>query len=286
MYDHAKQEAYFMKDSWRVDHPEVKREHKVYERLAEAGVENVLTCYGGEDVGEGTGLGWQKTRTADYITPLFEAAVANEVTPSADDPDNEEDGDDDKGDDDEDIDGVGDASAGYDTHSDHPDETEGDRPDDKTQGGDSSDDGGDSFDPPQRCPRGHYRIFLKEICRPLIEFADWQELLIFLIHALCGKPLPASLYRDRSNLLQSAHRDAWVKAGILHRDVSVNNILIVEKQSVDSSGLVTVIRVAVLCDWDLCKYKEQMGIVQRTPDRTVRIFFTDTTKELIAYAHL
>ena len=97
-----------MKDSWRVDHPEVKREHKVYERLAEAGVENVLTCFGGEDVGEGTGLGWQKTRTADYITPLFEAAVANEVPPSADDPDNEEDGDDDKGDDDEDIDGEGD----------------------------------------------------------------------------------------------------------------------------------------------------------------------------------
>ena len=58
----------------------------------------------------------------------------------------------------------------------------------------------------------------------------------------------------------------------MHRDVSVNNILVVEKQSVGSSGLVTVIRMAVLCDWDLCKYKEQMGIVRRTPGRTVRLF--------------
>ena len=181
MYDHAKQEAYFMKDSWRVDHPEVKREHKVYDRLAEAGVENVLTCYGGEDVGEGTDLGWQKTRTADYITPLSEAAVAHEVPPSADGPE-------------------GDASTGNHVHSDHPDETEGDRPDDKIKGGDSSDCGGE-FGPPQRCPRGHYRIFLKEICRPLVDFADWQELLIFLIHALCGKLLPISMCRDKSDLL-------------------------------------------------------------------------------------
>ena len=51
----------------------------------------------------------------------------------------------------------------------------------------------------------------------------------------------------------------------MHRDVSVGNILIVEK------GRGECQRVAILSDWDLCKYKEEMSVDKksRTPDRTV-----------------
>ena len=51
----------------------------------------------------------------------------------------------------------------------------------------------------------------------------------------------------------------------MHRDVSVGNILIVEK------GRGECQRIAILCDWDLCKYKEEMSVHKklRTPDRTV-----------------
>ena len=50
----------------------------------------------------------------------------------------------------------------------------------------------------------------------------------------------------------------------MHRDVSVGNILIVEK------GRGECQRTAILCDWDLCKYKEEMSVHKnRTPDRTV-----------------
>ena len=49
-------------------------------------------------------------------------------------------------------------------------------------------------------------------------------------------------------------------AGVLHRDVSVNNIMILEDGVFDDG---------ILCDWDLCKFKEQMGVGNRTPDRVV-----------------
>ena len=62
-----------------------------------------------------------------------------------------------------------------------------------------------------------------------------------------------------------AHRDAWYMAGVLHRDISVNNIMILELEDSDIVGM--------LCDWDLCKYKEQMGTGKRTPDRVVRFIF-------------
>ena len=73
VYDRAKAEAYFMKDSWPVDHPEARGEDEVYERLAAAGVENVLTCYGGEEVpvdvpqdfSEGARPSPQRTHTFD-----------------------------------------------------------------------------------------------------------------------------------------------------------------------------------------------------------------------------
>ena len=55
---------------------------------------------------------------------------------------------------------------------------------------------------------------------------------------------------------------------MLHRDVSFNNILIREWE--DESG--RIMRQGILADWELSKYKEEMGDSEepRQPDLTVR----------------
>ena len=47
--------------------------------------------------------------------------------------------------------------------------------------------------------------------------------------------------------MYAAHQDAWEKAHILHRDVSMGNILI----NVETG-------TGFLNDWDLCKYKDEL----------------------------
>ena len=49
-----------------------------------------------------------------------------------------------------------------------------------------------------------------------------------------------------------AHRNAWEVAGVFHRDISVNNIMILE--SMEPDGMIG--SLAVLCDFDLCTYLE------------------------------
>ena len=66
---------------------------------------------------------------------------------------------------------------------------------------------------------------------------------------------------DFANVLSaiSAHWEAWEKAGILHRDVSANNIMI---DLNTDHGL--------LLDWDLSKPRDQVGLGAAQPDgRTV-----------------
>ena len=40
---------------------------------------------------------------------------------------------------------------------------------------------------PLRCARGHYRLFIKEILRPLTDFKDWRSLLWILDDGMCGE---------------------------------------------------------------------------------------------------
>ena len=65
----------------------------------------------------------------------------------------------------------------------------------------------------------------------------------------------------------SAHEGTCRIAGIVHRDVSLNHILICERVG-DSRP---VVRAGVPCDWELCQYREQLGaqIVKRQPCRSV-----------------
>ncbi|GJJ10083.1 hypothetical protein Clacol_004309 [Clathrus columnatus] len=77
--------------------------------------------------------------------------------------------------------------------------------------------------PPRRLRKHfHYRLVLKEIGNPLTTFSS-TKLLVTVVHQAL-----------------IAHKEAYEKADILHRDISANNILIYKGQ-------------ALLIDWDLSK---------------------------------
>ncbi|KAI0332163.1 hypothetical protein GY45DRAFT_1218667, partial [Cubamyces sp. BRFM 1775] len=75
--------------------------------------------------------------------------------------------------------------------------------------------------------RVHVHLVMKEICRPLQTFSDWRELV--------------SVVRDALR----AHQSAWEDHGILHRDISVDNIFIYERPHSGVTGL--------LANWDKAK---------------------------------
>ncbi|KAM5541440.1 hypothetical protein V8D89_004994 [Ganoderma adspersum] len=88
-------------------------------------------------------------------------------------------------------------------------------------------------------PRVHYRIVVKEIGLPLTEFQNFTEL--------------AGIFGDALE----AHLAAYEIAGILHRDVSVGNILINPET-----------RCGFLIDWDLSRLASELGQGPMEPDRT------------------
>ncbi|KAH9936627.1 uncharacterized protein B0H18DRAFT_1165258 [Fomitopsis serialis] len=80
-----------------------------------------------------------------------------------------------------------------------------------------------------------YRLFLREIGQPLRDYEDSLHLVEILYYCL------------------QAHEDAWLLAGILHRDISAENLLIywyMENNELKCKAL--------LVDWGLCKYLEEM----------------------------
>ena len=144
-FDPTQKEVCVMKDSWRVDNPDIRPEHKVYERLKSHQVEDyILTCLGGENVGEALARSPQRTRPYDVA-----GGWNDSDQPSS----------------------SGSAGSSLQTDS---------AIDDRT----SRDPHPKSF---VRYPRVHYRIFFKEVCRPLTDFHNWFELVVFLIHALRGE---------------------------------------------------------------------------------------------------
>ncbi|KAI9061548.1 hypothetical protein FKP32DRAFT_1575603, partial [Trametes sanguinea] len=87
-------------------------------------------------------------------------------------------------------------------------------------------------DPFLAATRIYTRLVIKEICRSLQSFQDWRELVSVVHDALLA---------------------AWEDHGILHRDLSVGNILIFDgiPGSVASC-------VGLLCDWNTACSKEQV----------------------------
>ncbi|KAJ6553458.1 hypothetical protein DFH09DRAFT_1085583 [Mycena vulgaris] len=74
----------------------------------------------------------------------------------------------------------------------------------------------------------HYRLVLDVVGRPLVEFGSTHELVKCMLDTL------------------QAHSDAWIKARVEHRDVSVGNIILVVDKGI-TRGL--------LIDWELSRYE-------------------------------
>ncbi|TBU42658.1 hypothetical protein BD309DRAFT_923204 [Dichomitus squalens] len=91
-------------------------------------------------------------------------------------------------------------------------------------------------------PRRHYRVAIAEICLPVSEFETFGELSGIIGDAL------------------KAHREAWDRAGVLHRDISVGNIMI----RVEENGE----RYGILIDWDLSRLQCELALGAVEPDRT------------------
>ncbi|KAH9841800.1 uncharacterized protein C8Q71DRAFT_829062 [Rhodofomes roseus] len=80
-----------------------------------------------------------------------------------------------------------------------------------------------------------YRLLLKEIARPLKDYEDSLQLVEVIYQCL------------------RAHEEAWERAGVLHADISTENLLI---QWYTENGELKY--KALLADWGLCKYIEEM----------------------------
>ncbi|EPS97053.1 hypothetical protein FOMPIDRAFT_1091788, partial [Fomitopsis schrenkii] len=111
-----------------------------------------------------------------------------------------------------------------------------------------------------------YRLLLKEIAEPLETYRTSHQLVEVLFQCII------------------AHEQAWTKAKILHRDISVNNILIY-RYLVGGK----IHWIAFLVDWAFCKYEHELGlaIVQQTRSGTwhfmsaVLLFFPGHFKHVV-----
>ncbi|KAI0918750.1 hypothetical protein AcV5_002659 [Taiwanofungus camphoratus] len=81
----------------------------------------------------------------------------------------------------------------------------------------------------------HYRLVTAEVGRPLSDFRKGRELVKVMYDCLIG------------------HQQAVEKANILHRDISAGNLLIVEYQTIDSNGRMTIEWRGMLNEWELSK---------------------------------
>nr|VWP02215.1 DNA helicase (EC [Ganoderma boninense] len=91
--------------------------------------------------------------------------------------------------------------------------------------------------------RVHCRLVFKEVCRHLEEFISSSELVKVTLYALNG---------------------AWKAANILHRDVSVDSILILDKNPEDPPDPQT--SKGLLADWDLARTKDELKDLALTPN--------------------
>lgn len=70
--------------------------------------------------------------------------------------------------------------------------------------------------------------------------------------------------------MSEAHEDAWKFAGVMHRDISVGNILMLPDANPEAVGV--SVR-EILNDWDLCKYKEELGAATQRSRSVSRLVY-------------
>ncbi|KAI0653516.1 hypothetical protein C8Q70DRAFT_1091432 [Cubamyces menziesii] len=93
----------------------------------------------------------------------------------------------------------------------------------------------------------HYRVVVKEVGRPIYEFSNGKQLVKILSDCVL------------------AHKEAHKKAKVIHRDVSVGNMIMIP---VDKSPQGTPIYRGLLTDWELSKDIHAYDLKPRNVNRT------------------
>ncbi|KAJ3002583.1 hypothetical protein NUW54_g5770 [Trametes sanguinea] len=113
---------------------------------------------------------------------------------------------------------------------------------------------------PDDCPlktHRHYRLVVQEVCRPVREFGSFVVLIGVIYDCI------------------EAHENAYRRKGLLHRDISAGNVLILPK--LVSAGDETIeMSVGILADWELAKEVDESKTERAPcqPDRTGTWQFT------------
>ncbi|EJF58097.1 hypothetical protein DICSQDRAFT_110833 [Dichomitus squalens LYAD-421 SS1] len=98
----------------------------------------------------------------------------------------------------------------------------------------------------QPVPRAHYRVAIKEIGLPVDKFTSFPEL--------------SAIFAD----VIKAHHRAWSRAQVLHRDISIGNIMILPAPENSPKSR----RTGFLIDWDLSRLECELGNGPVEPDRS------------------
>ncbi|KAI0689807.1 hypothetical protein C8T65DRAFT_700155 [Cerioporus squamosus] len=256
----------FIKDYWRADSDRIMTELEAYQRLWESppadGKLLFPTPIGAGDVYDLPDDVTDENGVDDNFPSQVESFVDEfdkEVDEDDDDQDDEDDVDEDEDDEDKDKDSDSDADEQRASSSHDMDVAGRDDDDESGRTGSShkllpspqatltqADMHFDDEEQPL-LPRVHTRLIIKEVCRSLEDFKTPMELLYAIYRSII------------------AHKHAWEIAGILHRDVSVGNILIYDQPGNKKSPI-----LGLLSDWDLAKTKEQLQgpATQRTRSGT------------------
>ncbi|KAI0764251.1 hypothetical protein BD413DRAFT_680539 [Trametes elegans] len=97
----------------------------------------------------------------------------------------------------------------------------------------------------------HYRIVVNEVCLKMSNFRNGEHLVKLIEDCVI------------------THRDAYVHFGLLHRDISADNMMILPRIE-EQNGRKRVTWRGVLIDWELAKYvpKDDSARRSRKPERT------------------
>ena len=119
----------------------------------------------------------------------------------------------------------------------------------------------------------HYRLVVAEVCLPSTAFRSGRQLARIFWNCINGEShMPhSSLMHEVHLVIIIGHGEANELCGILHRDVSTGNILILPTLLARPTGGFIITWIGVLSDWELAKkvLGEDEQLKARQPHRTV-----------------
>ena len=118
----------------------------------------------------------------------------------------------------------------------------------------------------------HHRLATKEVCLPVVAFTSSKQLVSVVTDCVEGELHHSHISSHLTHVIVG-HADAVTKCGLLHRDISSGNILILPTFEITRGG--TELRVVwrgLLCDWELSKpiAPSEKDEKARQPERTVK----------------